>query len=133
MTTVTLDLPESVYRSAQQIAQATKRPLSDVLQESLTHTLPPLDDLPPDEAFELAKLSALNDAALWQIADASMPEGQQIELRSLLDMQSQGAPMSSVEAARLQTLMDVYGKSLVRKSHAWLLLARRGYKVPTQP
>ena len=29
--------------------------------------------------------------------------------------------------------MDEYGRLLVHKSHAWLLLARRGYKVPVQP
>jgi hypothetical protein len=28
--------------------------------------------------------------------------------------------------------MDEYSRLLVRKSHAWLLLARRGYKVPPQ-
>lgn len=32
----------------------------------------------------------------------------------------------------LHELMDHYGRMLVRQSHIWLLLARRGYRVPVQ-
>jgi hypothetical protein len=48
--TVTIELPEALYRSANQVAQATQRPLADILQESLAHSLPPLDDVPPEIA-----------------------------------------------------------------------------------
>ncbi|MEM7112939.1 MAG: hypothetical protein AAF614_10945 [Chloroflexota bacterium] len=80
----------------------------------------------------MAQLSVLDDAALWEMADTNLPEEQQADLQMLLDRQRNSDTLSSDDAMRLQTLMDSYGRYLVRKSHAWLLLARRGYKVPTQ-
>lgn len=128
---VTIELPEHLYRSARQLAQATRRPLADILQESLANTLPPLDDVSPDEAEALAQLSTLDDAALWREAQASLPAGQQTELEDLLVRQSAGK-LDEEEQAQLEALQAEYGRLLVRKSHAWLLLARRGYKVPMQ-
>ena len=130
--TITLKLPESLYRSARQIAEVTKRPIEEIVQESLTHTLPPLDDVEPDEAEILARMSSLDDTALWKEANKTLATTQQIELQTLLDSQSTGE-LTEPETIRLQVLMDEYGRLLVHKSHAWLLLARRGYKVPVQP
>lgn len=129
--TITLELPESLYRSASQIAQATKRPLADIVKESLAHTLPPLDDLSAEEAEILAHMSSLEDAVLWQEAKMTLPAADQDEVEGLLVQQSAGE-LSAEEQARLQQLLDKYGRLLVRKAHAWLLLARRGYKVPMQ-
>lgn len=42
--TITLELPEHLYRTVNTLAQVTKRPLAEILQESLAHTLPPLDE-----------------------------------------------------------------------------------------
>nr|MBA2449910.1 hypothetical protein [Chloroflexota bacterium] len=42
--TVTLQLPESLYRAARQVAEATHQPLDAVLLASIAHALPPLDD-----------------------------------------------------------------------------------------
>ena len=64
--TITLRLPEPLYRTARQIAQVTKRPIETVLQDSLSAVLPPLDDVEPNEAAELARLALLDDAALWE-------------------------------------------------------------------
>ncbi len=50
--TVTLELPDDLYRIAHKLARATKRSLAAVPQESLAHTLPPLDDVPSEEAEE---------------------------------------------------------------------------------
>ncbi|MCB8942139.1 MAG: hypothetical protein H6658_00040 [Ardenticatenaceae bacterium] len=129
--TITVELPESLYRSARQIAEVTKRPIEAIVQESLTHTLPPLDDVGPDEAKILAQLSSLDDMALWREANKMLAVAQQTELTTLLDRQSAGE-LTESEAAQLQRLMDEYGRLLVHKAHAWLLLARRGYKVPVQ-
>jgi hypothetical protein len=56
---------------------------------------------------------------------------EQTELQNLLDSQGEG-DLSPIDAARLETLLDIYGRLTVRKAHAWLLLARRGYRVPVQ-
>ncbi|MBE2219997.1 MAG: hypothetical protein IAF02_00570 [Anaerolineae bacterium] len=128
---VTTQLPEHLYCSANQLAFTMKRPLSEILQDSLAYTLPPLDDVPPEEADELARLSQLNDADLWQIAKSHLSSEKQTTLESLLLAQS-ADELDDNEAAQLKALQDEYGHLLVRQSLAWLLLARRGYKVPIQ-
>ena len=127
--TITLRLPEPLYRTARQIAQVTKRPIETVLQDSLSAVLPPLDDVEPNEAAELARLALLDDAALWGEARTLMTRAEQTELQDLLDRQGSKA-LTTVEQARLRELMHVYGQLMVRKAHAYLLLARRDYRVP---
>jgi predicted transcriptional regulator len=131
MQAVTLELPEPLYRFARQVADATKQPLEAVLRDSISHTLPPFDDVSPEEAAELAKLAALDDAALWRKARAMMNEAEQAEMHELLDRQEAGE-LTSAEHARLRDLLATYGSLTVRKAHAYLLLARRGYRVPMQ-
>jgi hypothetical protein len=128
---VTLELPESVYQTASQVAVATGQPLEAVLRTGIAHALPPLDDVPPDEAAELAALALLDDIALWQAARAMMSDGEQAELDQLLDRQEEGS-LRSAEQSRLRALLDTYGRVTLRKAHAYLLLARRGYRVPMQ-
>ncbi len=128
---ITLELPDSLYRTVTKLAKVTQRPVGEILQESLAHTLPPLDDIPADEADVLARMSTLDDAALWQVSKSTLPEHQQEELQTLLDHQNAGE-LTHDATARLQDLMAEYGRLLVRQSHAWLLLARRGYQVPIQ-
>lgn len=129
--TVHIELSESLYQTAVQIAKATNRSLADVLRESLHHSLPPLDDVPADEAAELAELSGLDDAALWRVADSILSVEQQSEMQHLLDRQGQRR-LTAEEQTHLHMLMDEYGRAMVRRAHAWLLLARRGYRVPVQ-
>jgi hypothetical protein len=128
---ITIQLPEPLYRSASQLARTMNRPLADILQESLAHTLPPLDDVPPEEAEEMARLSLLNDADLWRVAQSNLPPEKQVALDSLLLAQNMG-DLDEKGKKRLTALQEEYGRLLVRQSHAWLLLARRGYKVPVQ-
>jgi predicted transcriptional regulator len=130
--TITLTLPEPLYRTVSTLAQMTQRPLAEILQESLAHTLPPLDDVPAEEAECLAQMSTMDDAALWHISHTTLSEHQQEALHTLLDRQNAGE-LTSDDTVRLQALLDEYGRLLVRQSHAWLLLARRGYHVPIQP
>ena len=129
--TVTLKLPEAIYRSARQMARATRRPLEEVLEASIERSLPPLDDVPPAEANELAALAMLDDGALWGEARKELPAEQQKELEALLERQEAGE-LTEDEHEHLQALMDAFGRLTVRKAHAWLLLARRGYRVPPQ-
>ena len=132
MQTVTLQLPEPLYYSARQISKATKRSVEVVLRNSITHALPPLDDVPKDEAAELAAMALLSDAILWQETRSTMASDEQATLQELLYRQGSG-PLTLDEEKTLESLLDLYGQLLVRQAHAWLLLARRGYQTPMQP
>ncbi len=39
---ITLELPDGLYLTVSKLAQVTQRPVGEIVQESLTHTLPPL-------------------------------------------------------------------------------------------
>ena len=129
--TVTVQLPESLYRTARRVAEATRQPLETVLQVSIAHALPPLDDVSVDRAAELAALALLDDGALWREARAALDDAEQTEMHALLDSQGR-RELATAEAARLDELLQSYGLLTVRKAHAYLLLARRGYRVPMQ-
>jgi hypothetical protein len=127
--TITLRLPAVLMQRAQLSAQVLHRPIEDVLTESLSHVLPPLEDLPEAEALELASLALLADGALWREARETFSVVEQAELEELLYQQNAGL-LSREQAARLQDLLAEAGRLMVRKSYAYLLLARRGYQVP---
>lgn len=129
--TVTHHLPDSVYQTARQVAEATRLPLDAVLAASIAHALPPLDDVPDEQAADLAALAFLDDGALWRAARATLSAEIQTELSELLNRQSEGA-LTETEPARLELLLALYGRQAVRTAHAYLLLARRGYRVPMQ-
>lgn len=129
--TITLKLPEPLYRSARQVAEATEQPLETLLTDGIARMLPPLDDVSPAEAAELAKLASLDDTSLWQEARATMNPAEQAMMHELLDRQG-ASELTPADHARLQDLLEVYGRLMVRKAHAYLLLARRGYRVPMQ-
>ncbi len=131
MQTITIDLTDQLYHSASEIARITNRSVVDVVQASLKHTLPPLDDIPAEEATYLAQFSTFDDSALWQISRSTLPLEQQEALQDLLRRQG-STGLSIEENVQLQSLLDEYGRLLLHKSHAWLLLARRGYHVPPQ-
>ena len=114
--TVTLQLPEAIYRAARRVAEATHQPL---------------DDVPADQAADLAALALLDDGALWRVARGELESARQAELHDLLNRQSAGE-LDAASSGRLQELLDAYGRLTVRKAHAYLLLARRGYRVPMQ-
>lgn len=88
--TITLQLPESLYRTARRIAETTGQSVPAVLQASIAYALPPLDDVPEDEAVQLAGLALLDDGALWRAARATMTVDEQTEMGALLDRQGSG-------------------------------------------
>ncbi len=129
--TVTLQLPEAIYRASRRVADITRQPLDAVLQAIIAHALPPLEDVTPDQAANLAALVLLDDGSLWRAARITMNAQIQQEMQELLDRQGSGE-LTAVQAARLAELLQTYGQLTVRKAHAYLLLARRGYRVPMQ-
>ena len=128
---VTVALPTPIYQTANQVAQATGQSLERVLEVSIAHALPPLDDVAPEQATELAALTQLDDAELWQVANSLMAEAEQAELETLAELNGE-RELTTAERARQLALLDIYNHLLLRKAHAYLLLARRGFRVPPQ-
>jgi len=59
-----------------------------------TIALPPLDNVPLEEAAELAAMALLDDASLWREVRAMLATDQQAELQELLGRQEAGRALS---------------------------------------
>ena len=116
MTTITLELPESLALRAGRAAQAMHRPVEEVITAMLDGVLPLLDDVPADMQTELVEMTWLDDDALFSIADATMSDEDQ---QRLADLSGRNA-LTAGEQEELDTLRDSYGKATLRKARARL-------------
>jgi len=123
--TVTLNMPAPVYQRAQRAAEALRRPMEEIIVETLGVALPPLDDVPPEMVSELATMSALPDDALWKAARGVMPTKQQTRFRTLSAAQ-QKRSLNRNEKQELNELRQEYGRVMLRKAQAYALLRQRG-------
>jgi hypothetical protein len=114
---VTLNIPEELAHQAQAVAASTKRPVEDVLTEWLDRAAAeiPVEQLPDQEIRTLARLQ--------------MSDDQQAELNDLLEGQRE-AQLSQTEQARLDMLMQIYRRGLVRKAQAVRVAVERGLMPP---
>lgn len=128
--TVTLRLPESLYTRLQQAAQATRRPLDDLLLHAIQVGSPPRwDDAPAEFQADLATLDRLEDEALWRIARSRKKEADMERYQELLDKNANGL-LSADERDELVKLRVEFDRFMLLKVQAAALLRWRGYQVP---
>lgn len=114
---VTLDLPDDVARRARDVATRTHRRVEDVLLEWLgaAATDTPVDMLP--------------DAEVLALRDQEMSAQQQHELSELLARQREGQ-LDSDTRHRLEDLVSIYRRGMVRKAQALKVAVDRGLQPP---
>ena len=115
-TRITLTLPESVYRSAERLAEGAQQPIQDVLTELLSEMLVAWDEKP---------VTSLDDEELLQLCDLQMDPQQSRRLSELLEKQRE-RQLTDDERPELWALMRIYERALVRKSEALAEATRRG-------
>lgn len=126
---VTLHLPEPVYQRAKHAAEVLQRPVEDLIVDTLTSTLPVLDDVPTEMVSEIAAMSHLSDEALQGLATSTLRPERQTSLSELLDQQGRGE-LDEAEQRELAVLMAEYGRLMLRRAKAVALLLARGKPVP---
>lgn len=124
MTTITLELPESLALRAGRAAQAMHRPVEEVITAMLDGVLPLLDDVPADMQAEFVEMTWLDDDALLSIADATLSDEDQ---QRLVDLSGRDA-LAAAEQEALNALRNSYGKVTLRKARALALLSIRSGK-----
>lgn len=128
--TVTVTLPETLYRRAKETAEATDRSLQEVLEQSIALSLPPLeDDLPAHVRAILSALTLLSDEALWQVARSEWEEEKQLRLEELVEMRK-GRSLTPDEGLEFDALFADSELSMLKKAESYRLLTRRGYTIP---
>jgi hypothetical protein len=128
--TVTLELPQTIYQPVSRMAEATNRPVEDLLVRTLQASLPPLDGLPPELVNELVELERLDDESLRQVMVSKVAEDQQRDLNDLLDKNQAGA-LAEQEQQELDRLQREADRVMLRKARAAVLLRFRGQRIPT--
>jgi predicted transcriptional regulator len=112
---ITLELPDEVYQRAQRVAQATRRPLEEVVIEWIR---PPLH-------VKLPELERLSDDELLQAARATLPPEHAHRLQELLAVQQQRS-LSEDEQQEAVALVEQEDFITLRKARALFLLKQRG-------
>lgn len=127
--TITLSVPEAVFRRAQETAVASSLSVEDIFTQSIGRLLPPLeDDLPQSLRAELAVLTLKSDEQLHAIASAVVDRNSQDRLEALATALKK-RPLTTDEQAELERLMDLSYRVMLLKAEAFRLLALRGYKI----
>lgn len=127
--TVSVQLPEPIYRRLQRAAELTYRPLDEILSSALNLGLSLPPGLPPDVKDELEAMAMFSDAALWAASESSLSPAEQRRLRQLNHAGGE-RPLTAAESAEQSHLLERYQFSLLRRAHALALLAYRGYDLP---
>lgn len=121
MTTVTLDLPRQIYLKAAQIANATKRPIEQVVVDWIQ---PPVGRSGLEQEAALAGLQAMTTAQLTQVARATAPAEDTERLQELLSLQEQ-RELTEAERDEAVRLVEQEDNLTLRKAKAIYLLKQR--------
>jgi hypothetical protein len=114
---ITLELPEPLAESARVVAARTSRRVEDVLVEWL------------DRAAADLPVEVLPDEQVLALRDLQMSNGQQDELSALLAGQRERR-LDEKQRARLDDLLAIYRRGMVRKAQALKVAVDRGLQPP---
>lgn len=126
--TLTLNIPDDLYKRLKERAAITRRSIEEELL-ILAGTALIEDEIPSDIQEAVAALTRLNDEALWQAARSSKLASEQSEEIEDLHFKRQREGLTATEKDRLADLMHQYDKALLVRAHAVGLLHDRGYDV----
>ena len=112
---VTLELPDEVYQQAQRVAQATRRPVEEVVS----------DWIRPPAQLQLPELDHLSNDELLQVARDMIPAKHAHRLQELLNAQRQRM-LSEDEQREAMALVEQEDFLTLRKARALFLLKQRG-------
>ena len=127
--TVTLHLPEALYRRLANTARATQRSLEDVLLHAVRVGSPPAwEDVPPEFQSDLAQMDRLSDDDLWHIVRLQQSATEVVRYDELLTGNRAG-PLTDTERVELDDLRSAAERLMLRKAHAAATLRWRGHIV----
>lgn len=127
MTAITLDIPDLIHQRLLTTAQATQRPLNEIILRVLqVGSLPTWDDAPLEFQADLAALDRLDDGTLWQIARSQKTEADLERYDDLLE-RNQNASLTEAEKDELADLRKDSERFMLCKAQAIVLLRWRGH------
>jgi hypothetical protein len=127
---ITINLSDSLYKQLQRAAELSHQPLEAIVEQSLTHSLPPLlEDIPAEYQADIYPLLHMNEAELQQEVNRVFPPNKWTEYELLLNKKRLGS-LTASEKIRLDDLRYKADVLTFRKGYAAVLLKRRGQIIP---
>jgi len=117
---VTIEVSDHVVRQATSVATQTQLPLEEVLSDWL------------ESAIAEKPVHYLSDSEVMALAESQLPADQQEEMSELLGLHCEGE-LKTEGQRRLDELMRVYERGLLRKAQALREAVVRGLREPLQP
>lgn len=132
MTDFVVNVPDAILEPIRRIAEATARPVEQVIIEQLRSVVSvSLPSLPADEESELIAFSFLADDTLRSIAREQMPQRLQERLQVLMDANNFGT-ITPTEYEELAELVERGQRLMLRKAWAAGVLMERGHQITGQ-
>lgn len=127
--TITISIPENVYKRFQQVAKTVQQPLEEVVVQSIQGNLPPsLEDIPTEWQSEFSRFPKETTEKLWQIAREELSPALWKRHKTLLK-KNQTDELNPREQKELQTLREQADWFMFRRSFALALLKWRGISI----
>lgn len=114
---ISLDIPDSIIKQAQQLATQNQQRLEDVLLEWLTHS------------FTEHPIETLPDSQILALCNMQLDEQQQATLNTLTEKQREES-LTPADSQELQFLLKLYRRGLLRKAKALKVAVERGLLPP---
>lgn len=134
--TVTVRLPDMLYRQVARRAQRMRRSIEDELVEVVSTAMPTMEALPSDIVDDLEQLTYLTDAEMWEAARTTLPR-QNSERMQALVLKRQGVRLTAVEERELKRLTHLADRAMLVRAQAAVLLKERGHDIeslgPAEP
>jgi plasmid stability protein len=123
--TLTVTLPAGLYDELKHRAALTQRSIEDELVRTLGEALASSTGVTEIEST-VASLAAMDDAALWRLADSRVTSEDSSRLEELADKR-QRVGLDAVEMREAQNLVEQHDRVLVIRAEAAALLRQRGH------
>lgn len=125
MQTLTINLPETVYRQVQRQSHDSQRSVAEEVVAVIVQALPGEEAVSPELEEELDAMDLFSDEELWQAARAQVNPASGNEMQQLLEKQ-QREGLTPFEQSAVQRLAHYHERVMLVRAKAAVLLKRRG-------
>lgn len=125
--TITLHIPEDLYKQVEKAAQASERQVENVLLDSISLFVN-YPQTPQQLNTWLEQLGHYTDSQLWSVVYHRLAENDALRLGELSEKNGRDT-LTSQEQDELTNLLHLVDRDMLLRSEALLLLQHRGHDV----